>query len=145
MIQGIKNILAPIDFSDYSMEAMRGALELAQEVDANVHIVHVVAHHFAIFEKSREQARETLMLEEAEEELARLKQDNLATSPRIFTHAVIGHPVKQLVDYAKEKNIDLIMLANQGQSGPEHHLLGGLAERLARVAPCSILIFRRRA
>ena len=70
MIGNVKKILAPTDFSEYSMEALRGAMELAKDHDGQLHIVHVVAPHFALFDKMREEARETLMVEEAEEELA---------------------------------------------------------------------------
>ena len=45
MIQNLKKILAPIDFSEYSMEALRGAVERAKDLDGEVHIVHVVAPH----------------------------------------------------------------------------------------------------
>ena len=57
MIQTLKKILAPIDFSEYSMEALRGAMELAKDLDGELHIVHVVAPHFALLDKMREQAR----------------------------------------------------------------------------------------
>ncbi len=48
MIQNVKKILTPIDFSVHSMEAMRGAMELAKDVGAEVHLMHVIAphHHF---------------------------------------------------------------------------------------------------
>lgn len=58
MIQNVKKILAPIDFSEYSMEALRGAMELPKDVDGELHIVHVVAPHFALLDKMREQARD---------------------------------------------------------------------------------------
>jgi hypothetical protein len=66
------------------MEALRGAMELVKDLDAEVCIVHVVAPHFALLDKMRERARETLMLEEAEEKLARIKKDDLgdAAQPR---------------------------------------------------------------
>ena len=53
MIQNVKKILAPIDFSEYSMEALRGAMELVKDVGGELHIVHVVAPHFSLFDKMR--------------------------------------------------------------------------------------------
>jgi len=73
----VKKILAPIDFSELSMDAMRAAMELAKDVGAEVHLVHIVAPHHVFIplplatnaEQSRELAREAAMLEQAEEEL----------------------------------------------------------------------------
>ena len=144
MIQNLKKILAPIDFSEYSMEALRGAVELAKDLDGEVHIVHVVAPHFALLEKSREQARETLMLEEAEEELGRIRKDDYGNSAQVVTQVLVGPPVPKLVEYAKQQQIDLILLATHGRTGIEHLMIGSVAEKLARYAPCSVLVFRQR-
>lgn len=144
MIQNLKKILAPIDFSEYSMEALRGAMELAKDLDGELHIVHVVAPHFALLDKMREQARETLMLEEAEEELARIRKDDCGNSAKVATQAMVGPPVPKLVEYATQQQIDLILLATHGRTGIEHLMIGSVAEKLARYAPCSVLVFRRR-
>jgi len=143
MIQNVKKILAPIDFSEYSMEALRGAMELAKDLDSELHIVHVVAPHFALIDKMREQARETLMVEEAEEELARIRKDDCGNSARVVTQVMVGPPIPKLVEYAKEQQIDLILLATHGRTGIEHLMIGSVAEKLVRAAPCSVLVFRR--
>lgn len=144
MIQNLKKILAPIDFSEYSMEALRGAMELAKDLDGELHIVHVVAPHFALLDKMREQARETLMLEEAEEELTRIRKDDCGNSASVLTQVMVGPPVPKLVEYAKEQQIDLILLATHGRTGIEHLMIGSVAEKLVRAAPCSVLVFRHR-
>lgn len=152
MIQNVKKILAPIDFSEHSMNAMRSAMELAKDVGAEVHLVHVIApHHYFIplplatnVEQSRELAREAAMLEQAEEELARIKKDDFGDSKKVMTFAVIGHPVQKLVDYAKAQSIDLIVMATHGRSGIEHAVLGGTTEKIVRNAPCSVLVIRAR-
>ena len=152
MIQNVKKILAPIDFSPHSMEAMRAAMELAKDVGAEVHLVHVIAPHHTFIplplatsaEQSRELAREAAMLEQAEEELAHLKKDEFGDSNKVFTFAAVGHPVQKLVDYAKEQSIDLIVMATHGRSGIEHALLGGTTEKIVRNSPCSVLVIRAR-
>jgi universal stress protein A len=144
MIQEIRKVLAPVDFSEFSMIALRGATELAADVNAELHIVHVVAPHFSLLEKSRELARESLMLDESEQELARIKKEQFANSEKVITHAEIGPPVPRLVAYAREHQIDLILLATHGRTGPQHIMIGSVAEKLARLAPCSVLVFRRR-
>jgi universal stress protein A len=142
MIQNVKKVLAPIDFSDYSMNALKGAWELAQEVGAELHLVHVVAPFFTIIEKSRELARETAMVEQAEQELARIKKDELADSPKVVTAVMVGPPVTALAEYAKQNKIDLVLLATHGRTGGEHLLIGSVAEKLVRNAPCSVLVLR---
>jgi len=153
MIQNVKKILAPIDFSEHSMEAMRGSMELAKDVGAEVHLMHVIAphHHFIPLplatsaEQSRELVREAAMIEQAEEELARIKKDDFGDSNKVFTFTVVGHPVEKLIAYAKEQSIDLILIATHGRSSTEHMLLGGTTEKIVRNAPCSVLVFRPRA
>ena len=152
MIQNVKKILAPIDFSEISMEAMRGAMELAKGIGAEVHLVHTIAphHHFIPLplatnaEQSRELVREAAMLEQAEEELKRIKKDEFGDSKNVVTFAEVGHPVQKLLDYAKRNEIDLIMLATHGRTGAEHLVIGSVAEKLVRYAPCSVLVYRRR-
>ncbi len=152
MIQNVKKILAPIDFSEHSMEAMRTAMEMAKDVGAEVHLMHVIAphHHFIPLplatnaEQSRELAREAAMIEQAEQELARIKKDDFGDSKKVFTYCVVGHPVEKLAEYAKEQDIDLIVMSTHGRSSVEHMLLGGTTEKLVRNAPCSILVIRPR-
>ncbi len=152
MIQNVKKILAPIDFSEHSMEAMRGAMELAKDVGAEVHLVHVIAPHHTFVplplatnaEQSRELVREAAMLEQAEEELKRIKKDEFGDSKKVLTNAEVGHPVQKLVEYAKSNEIDLILLATHGRTGSEHFIIGSVAEKIVRNAPCSVLVFRRR-
>jgi len=152
MIQNVKKILAPIDFSTHSMEAMRGAMELAKDVGAEVHLMHVIAphHHFIPLplatnvEQSRELVREAAMIEQAEEELARIKKDEFGDSKKVFTFAVVGPPVQKLVDYAKEQEIDLVVMSTHGRTGGESILVGSVTEKVVRNAPCSVLVFRPR-
>jgi nucleotide-binding universal stress UspA family protein len=144
MIQNFKKILAPIDFSDHSMRALRGAAELATEVGAELHVVYVIAPHHSFFDRARELAREASMEEQADEELARIRKEELGDSARVTTAVVIGPPVQKLVDYAKQQDIDLILVATHGYTGAEHLLIGSVTEKLARLAPCSVLVFRNR-
>ncbi len=151
MIQNVKKILAPIDFSDFSMEGMRGAKELAADVGAEVHLVHVVVPHFHIIplplatsgDQSFEQTRESAMTQQAEEELTRIKKDEFGNSPKVATAVLSGSPVKMLVEYAEQNSIDLIVLSTHGRSGVDRVMIGSVAEKLVRLAHCSVLVLRR--
>jgi nucleotide-binding universal stress UspA family protein len=153
MIQLLKKILAPIDFSEYSMDAMRGAYELAKDVGAELHVLHVVVPETAVLamlplvrdaERVREIAREAAMVDQAEEELARIKRQELENSRKVVVAATVGQPVAKIAEYAEQNTIDLILLASYGRTGAEH-IIGSVTERLVRAAPCSILVFRRRS
>jgi nucleotide-binding universal stress UspA family protein len=149
MIQNVKKILAPIDFSEHSMAAMRGAIELAKDVGAEVHLMHVIAPHHTFLplllasnaEQNRELAREASMIEQAEEELARIKKDDFGDSKKVFTFTVVGPPAQKLVEYAKEQAIDLVVMSTQGLTGAEY-MIGSVTEKVVRNAPCSVLVFR---
>ena len=82
------------------------------------------------------------MIEQAEEELARIKKDEFGDSNKVFTFAVVGPPVQKLVDYAKEQEIDLIVMSTHGRTGGESILVGSVTEKVVRNAPCSVLVFR---
>jgi universal stress protein A len=152
MIKNVKKILAPIDFSELSMVAMRGAMELAKDIGAEVHLVHVVAPHHSFIplplatnaEQSRELVREAAMIEQADEELSRIKRDEFGDSKKVFTFAVVGPPVQKLVDYAAQNQIDLILMSTHGRTGAEQMLIGSVTEKLTRYAPCSVLVLRPR-
>ena len=144
MIQNVRKVLAPLDFSTHSAEALRNAWELTRDVNGELHIVHVVGQHFSIVEGSRELARETAMEEQAEEELARLKRDELGDSDKVTTAVLLGPPPAKLVEYAKQNDIDLIVLPAFGHSGADYALIGGVTEKLVRNAPCSVLVLKTR-
>jgi nucleotide-binding universal stress UspA family protein len=144
MIQNVKKMLAPIDFSKYSMDALNGAAELARDIGAELHVLHVVAPHRSFLEQeSTELVRETAMVDQTEEELARIKKDVLGNSDKVVTAVVTGPPVVKIAEYARDKKIDLIMMATHGHTGAEHLVIGSVAEKVARNSPCSVLIFRR--
>ncbi len=151
MIQNVKKILAPIDFSDFSMDAMQGAKDLANDLGAEVHLVHVVVPHFHVIplplatsgDQSFELTRESAMTQQAEEELARIKKDDFGNSPKVTTAVLNGSPVKMLVEYAEQNAIDLIMLSTHGRSGADRVMIGSVAEKLVRLAHCSVLVLRR--
>jgi universal stress protein A len=144
MIQNVKKMLAPIDFSKFSMDALNGAAELARDIGAELHVLHVVAPHRSFFEQeSTELVRESSMVDQTEEELARIKKDVLGNSDKVVTAVVTGPPVVKIAEYARDNKIDLIMMATHGHTGAEHLLIGSVAEKVARNSPCSVLIFRR--
>ncbi|MFZ9736652.1 MAG: universal stress protein [Prochlorotrichaceae cyanobacterium] len=60
----------------------------------------------------------------------------------IHFEVVVGNPSIKIVDYAKERSIDLIVIASHGRTGLARFLLGSVTERVVRAAPCSVLVWR---
>jgi len=149
MIQTLKKILAPIDFSEPSMKALASAWELVKDVNADeLYLLHVVVpHHLlgieAIPVGGREIAREASMIEQAEEELARIKKADLENSKKVITATVVGAPAIKIGDYAREQGIDLIVMSSHGRTAADSVLVGGTTEKVIRHATCAVLIVRR--
>jgi universal stress protein A len=149
MIHNAKKILAPIDFSEPSMKAMMSAWELAKEVDANeLHLLHVVTPHHLLGIESlpvggREIAREASMIEQAEEELNRIKKDTLENSKKVITATIVGAPAIKVGDYAREQGIDLIVMSTHGRTSGDGVMIGGTTEKVLRHASCAVLVIRR--
>lgn len=149
MIQNVKKVLAPIDFSEPSMKALASAWELAKEVNADeLHLLHVVVPHHLLGVEAlpvggREIAREAAMIEQAEEELLRLKKDQLENSKKITTATMVGAPAVKIGDYARENGIDLIVISSHGRTSADSILVGGTTEKVIRHSSCAVLVIRR--
>jgi nucleotide-binding universal stress UspA family protein len=142
----LKTILVPSDFSDCSDEALRYGLELARRFDARLHLLHVVqdpvaqpwaAEGFSVplFEVVEQWQKQ------AEERLRAAVPD--ADKGRVTVAAVVATPYAEILDYASAHEVDLIVMGTHGRGGVSHMLLGSIAERVVRRAPCPVLTVRR--
>jgi nucleotide-binding universal stress UspA family protein len=144
----ISKILCPTDFSELSLQAIRYAREFAAAFGAQIHCVHVIddANQYwstmgpesapigPAVEDLRDYA-EKHMINFADEHLVGLKYAPIA-------RVLAGRPWDQIVQYAKENTIDLIIIATHGRGGLAHALLGSTTEKVSRKANCPILIVR---
>jgi nucleotide-binding universal stress UspA family protein len=140
----LKKILYPTDFSDSSLEALRYAVSFARDFRAKLVLMHVVNEQ--IFSEGlnlpRVTAPEALEQELSAEAERRLKAlipaDERAGLDR-ETVILRGLPFLEIVRYAKDNDIDLIVIGTHGRSGLEHVIFGSTAERVVRKAPCPVL------
>lgn len=117
-------ILFPTDFSPASERAGRVARAMALESGARLHVLSVVPPvtdpaYFA-------------------EQVARTGRD-LGEGLRVETALETGLAGRRIVDYARGKGIDLIVLGTHGRTGFSHAILGSVAETVVRLAPCPVL------
>jgi nucleotide-binding universal stress UspA family protein len=143
----IRSILAPTDFSAHSEHAVRYACGLAERLGSELHLVHILSEILPAgpdplmmpvmppeyFEESEERARE---------HLGRLLDPAWGTPRSLVTAVRWGGPVETIVAYAGELNVDLVVIATHARTGLSHALLGSVAERIVREAPCPVLTIR---
>jgi nucleotide-binding universal stress UspA family protein len=144
----LKKILVPTDFGEAADAALNYARALARNFGASVEVLHVAEDL-----SSRMFAGEVFVavpatLQNDVEEMARkqLNQrliDNdpnpLPVRPIVITS---NTPALTIVNYAKECNIDLIVMGTHGRGAMAHMLMGSVAERVVRLAGCPVLVVR---
>lgn len=137
-----KTILAATDGSESAEAAVREAASLAASQDATLHLVTVVdAMGYGVADVRSEIAADALR-EEARE---RLEQATAVVEERgVAVEATIldGAPAASITDQADAIGADLVVVGTHGRRGLGRVLLGSVAERVARTAPCSVLVAR---
>ncbi|HPN38516.1 MAG TPA: universal stress protein [Melioribacteraceae bacterium] len=142
----IKKILVPIDFSDYSKNALKYASQFAKFFNANITVIYVIEPLVYPSDFSLGQVAipsvEYDMQDKAKEELERLVNEEF--SDLIKTELIIkaGKPFVEIIETAAEIDADLIIIATHGHTGVEHLLFGSTAEKVVRKAPCPVLSLR---
>lgn len=142
----ITRILVPTDFSPTADAALDYAFGLAEKFDASLQLLHVLDDPF-VFEGMSAEAYiseapvlRTAMLEDARERLRH------RAAPRggvpVETEVLFGHGARTIAEYAAERGIDLIVMGTHGRTGFAHFMVGSVAERLVRIAPCPVLTVR---
>lgn len=141
--EAFKTILVPVDFSIYSRVALRHARELAAFYGARVELLHVLDPHvhstfyhagiLSIYDLIPD-ANERL-----EEQLRRFYRET--EGPMDVAGLVVrsGKAAEEIVAYAEETAVDLIVQSTHGLTGLRHLLLGSVAEAVARDAPAPVL------
>jgi nucleotide-binding universal stress UspA family protein len=83
------------------------------------------------------------LIELSKKELAAFVEKHLAKSGlSVVSDVALGRPFMEIIRYAKDNQMDLIVLGTHGRSGLRHVLLGSVAERVVRKAPCPVLTIR---
>ena len=144
----LKNILVATDFSQPSDAALLYGRALARNFNATLHVVHVVGTVSSMVYGADAYAVSIPELQQEVEDLARKQLANLLIDsdehPLEARHAVLtsNSPAVAIVDYAGRERIDLIVTGTNGRGGVAHLLMGSVAERVVRTAPCPVLTVR---
>jgi nucleotide-binding universal stress UspA family protein len=143
----IKKILAPTDFSPASEKALKYALRFARDFYSELTLLHVlepaISPTFA--ELPTAPAFSEAEMADAEESLRTLvnsvRNAGAAEARSTIRTGVATH---EIVEAAKELDVDLIVIATHGYTGWKHFAIGSTAARVARAAPCPVLVVREK-
>jgi nucleotide-binding universal stress UspA family protein len=151
----LKRILVPVDFSEASEAAIRYGVALGRAFDATLHLLHAAVRHELQVMVERQRVIDLFLSEgvatkpptnAAHELLATLltaEEQQAVRAEYVLRASGPGGPYMEIVRYAKERDIDLIVMGTHGRGAMAHLLMGSVAERVVRTAPCPVLTVRR--
>jgi nucleotide-binding universal stress UspA family protein len=141
--QRIRSILFPTDFSEYSKKALPYALSFAESYGADLHVLHVFEQRihpaFYIMDKSTPFDLDRGLRDRALDALDESVYDDLRDKINFKCEVASGKPFVEIINYARDKEIDLIVIATHGLTGLEYMVIGSTTERVVRKAPCPVL------
>ncbi len=140
-----KRILLATDFSETSTYAVEYALLMARTFGAELHVLHVLETEIPVMmdgivylPPNYFDEIEKITAERLESVIAREDRDKLAVTLVMRR----GAPFSQIVRYAHDQKMDLIVLGTHGRGALAHVFLGNVAEKIVRQAPCPVLTVR---
>ncbi|HHM23969.1 MAG TPA: universal stress protein [Bacteroidetes bacterium] len=139
----VKNILVPVDFSTYSAEALKYAVSVGELYGSRLHLLYVVEEpvYPAFYSSGTFNALQILsdLPQRAKRAMTKFLKENAPTELKVVKEVRDGKPEDEILQYADEKKIDLIVMATHGLSGLDRFLLGSTTERVIRKAKCPVL------
>jgi nucleotide-binding universal stress UspA family protein len=138
----IKKILVPVDFSKHSAKAAQVGLEFAKAFGAEVQVLHAYSLPVGVVGPYDYQIPANILAEMRESAARRVDQEvKKLSGAGVQVSGVIteGVPTQAIVEAAERIGADLIVMGTRGLTGLKHVVLGSVAERTIRHAPCPVL------
>lgn len=150
MNRSIKKILVPIDFSEGSQAALELAATFAKTFGASLELLHVWAPPTMVpmpLVVVTSQAEQPMTLEELARTTAGTQMKDLVDPLKkqgleVHSRVAIGTPAREIADLAGLGHFDLVVMGTHGRGLLGHALLGSVAEKVVRHAPCPVLTVR---
>jgi len=143
----IKKILTPTDFSPASKKALEYALHFAGEAHSEITLLHILESVVPLTFEGITMPAPAPETESSEVEkslkalVASVRGRGIASVRTMFRRGIASH---EIVEAAKELDVDLIVMATHGYTGWKHFAIGSTAERVVRAAPCPVLVVREK-
>ena len=139
------HILVPTDFSAYADQSLDYAIELAKTLQARLALLHVI-HLTPLALGDLGASGYVSYLQDTEIDAQQRMQAALDRVHREGLEGeaatVQGVPFQAIIDTARDKGVDLIVMGTHGRTGLTHVLMGSVAEKVVRLAPCPVLVTR---
>ena len=140
----VKRILVPVDFSECSQEGLRYAIGFANQFGARIMLLHATYLGY-IYSSEGTPLYDVRGLQNAARENAERQMQKFVRAAKFGrvkyeTAFTDGSPALDICAFAKQHDIDLIVNSKHGLTGFEHVLIGSIAEKVLRRAPCSVLV-----
>ena len=136
----MKNILLPTDFSDFSAAAVEHASTFAVMYNARLHVLHVVKDPPSIMPRPSVAGKVPVaQFAPVEDELNKFVQRWFPGRRGTIQAIKFGLPHKEIVKYAEDEEVDLIVIATHGRTGLPHLVMGSVAEKVVRFSTTPVL------
>jgi len=141
-MHGFKNLLIPVDLSGISEHLVAYAARLAEKLEASIHVIFVLEdiHHYAGLYVPHPSlgSLEADLMSEARNKLKDFEDEHLP-GKRIQSAVLVGDPTQEIIRYANENDIDLIVLGTHGRKGLDRFIFGSVAEKVVKSSPVPVL------
>ncbi len=143
----LKKILCPIDFSEHSLRALENAIELADKFESELILINVVAP-FPVLPATPHpisfniQNYEDELVETSLQSLKNIAMEKIPKKTIIILEVMQGDASSKIIEYAKDQQIDLIILSTHGTGALKHFLFGSVAEKVLRHSSCPVLTIK---
>ncbi len=143
----IERILVPIDFSEMTEAVIEHACYLGRQLGSRLtlmHVVHVPPLAEAstwldpVISPSIEQDIRKQMKEKSTSRMTEIAESCKAEGVETDTVIKIGIPFDEIIKAIGDRDIDLVVMGTHGRTGLSHIIIGSVAERVVRRAPCSV-------
>ncbi len=137
----MERVLVPVDFSDEAFKAQEDALASVSEPSC-LHLIHVLPRlnpgdPGVTWHTVDDQSRVEHVTQNFRERYPGAEYD------QVHLHVSVGDAATEITHYAKENQISLIVIPSHGRTGMSRLLMGSVAERVVRLAPCPVLVLRQ--
>ena len=144
----IRKILVAVDGSNPSLKASTYAIELAKTYEAELIILDIVSpvpySQFEYANIGRMKETETIEKEKAQQEVDKVKQKAMEKKVSVKTEVVIKYTsiVKEIVEYAENEKVDIIVIGSRGMTGFKKLLMGSVASGVVTYSHCPVLVVK---
>jgi nucleotide-binding universal stress UspA family protein len=144
MMKDVKHILVPIDFSENSEKIVQHAVLLAKKFAARLTILFVAQSffetnsdffvpHVPIAELEQD------IFESSKQRMALFMAESLDKEVNADSKVLLGDVAQEILDYAQDKDIDMIVMGTHGYKGLDKLLFGSVAEKVVKMSSCPVL------